>query len=129
MENERWKDPKSWDCLDDAQRETIKNWYEEVLENNKKNSKKKRPFVEYSTLFGIIPLAVAYSYRFFETGILSFLGNFVCSWIFFSIVVAAFSKMYREPMCNTRFGYIINIFFKVVAAIFASLLIISLTKI
>ena len=59
MENERWKDPKSWDCLDDAQRETIKNWYEEVLENNKKNSQKKRPFVEYSTLFGIIPLAVA----------------------------------------------------------------------
>ena len=40
MENERWKDPKSWDCLDDAQRETIKNWYEEVLENNKKNHRK-----------------------------------------------------------------------------------------
>lgn len=84
-ENERWKDPDAWSCLDDNQREIIHDWYVKICKDEKQENeeKKKRSRIAANTIS--IPLSVWYavSKQSVDEGIVRFIINFALAFVFF----------------------------------------------
>ena len=56
--DDRWKDPKAWECLDDDQREIINDWYMKILDGKEKENKKRSSLEDYATCFLALPITV-----------------------------------------------------------------------
>lgn len=107
----RRKDPGCWECLSDEQRDTINEWYMDILIDNERNREAAEEAAQspWPAIIGLIPLAFFYTAAgYVSRPIPKFLFAFITKLAVFYVVFLLFSSAYsfakkRKPLDMDRF--------------------------
>lgn len=98
--NKRSGDPVAWSCLDDEQREIIREWYEHIKELDRADEAdraRKENVRAGAQLFGLIPFAVYCAYEgFFYEGWLSFLLALPICYVMCTFIHMVFDSIFYQ---------------------------------
>lgn len=91
----RWADPKAWDCLDDEQREIIRDWYKWICDEKEVKQKKKERAKEFASYYALTPFVFAYALQRISS-FWEFLVNLISALIVYSLIFYIFNYAYIE---------------------------------
>lgn len=106
----RWKDPDSWKCLTNEQRDIICEWYYDLLVEKEKRKKRENNIHQNAMYFAITPFAFAYGIMYTTVNDWRILLYFLCSFIIYSFIATIFYEGYISYMNfnppESKFEYI-----------------------
>lgn len=121
--NKRWGDPEAWNCLDDAQRDVIHEWYSTVVQNDRETREEKLKISRSAADTIVVPLSVWYAVSHL-TPAQSWLGfalNLVAALLFF-FILSMISYHVGDFACRDGFKRANILGYRIVYGIVACLL-------